>query len=163
MDTNNRSNDNIIRDIRNFLKGFRVTFGYIFKKKVTYQYPEKRRKLYRRFHGRHWLARHEDGLEKCVGCSLCAVACPAEAIYVEAGENTEKARYSKGERYAMVYEINMIRCIFCGLCVEACPTFALNMCPEYELSEYDRDRLIYTKEMLLEKEPGEMDKKYPWD
>lgn len=135
----------------------------MFRKKVTYQYPEKRRKIYRRFRGRHWLARHENGLEKCVGCSLCVVACPAEAIYVEAGENTGKERYSPGERYAKVYEINMIRCIFCGLCVEACPTFALNMCPEYELSEYDRDRLIYTKENLLEKYPGEMDKKYPWD
>lgn len=142
-------------------KGLGVTFSYLFKKKVTYQYPEKRRKLYPRFHGRHWLARYENGLEKCVGCSLCAIACPANAIYVEAGENTNEKRCSKGERYAKVYEINMIRCIFCGFCVEACPTSALNMCTEYELSEYDRESLIYTKEMLLEKHPGEMSKKYP--
>ena len=142
--------------IVSLLKGLGVTFSYLFKKKVTYQYPEKRRKLYPRFHGRHWLARHENGLEKCVGCSLCALTCPANAIYVEAGENTKEKRYSAEERYAKVYEINMIRCIFCGFCVEACPTSALNMCPEYELSEYARENLIYTKDMLLEKHPGEM-------
>ena len=95
------------------------------------------------------LNRHPDGLEKCVGCELCAWACPADAIYVEGGDNTEEARYSPGERYGAIYQINYLRCIFCGLCIEACPTRSLTMSNEYELADDDRQRLIYTKEQLM--------------
>ena len=95
------------------------------------------------------LNRHPDGLEKCVGCELCAWACPADAIYVEGGDNTEEARFSPGERYGAVYQINYLRCIFCGLCIEACPTRSLTMTNEYELADDNRQDLIYTKEQLM--------------
>src|SRR5207248_1321238 len=82
-------------------------------------------------------------------CELCAWACPADAIYVEGGDNTAEARYSPGERYATVYQINYARCIFCGLCIEACPTRSLTMSNEYELARDSRRDLIFTKEQLL--------------
>ena len=95
------------------------------------------------------LHRHENGLEKCVGCSLCAAACPADCIRVVAAENTPDNRVSAGERYARIYEINMSRCIFCGYCELACPFDAITLGNEFEISEYSRDDLIYTKDMLL--------------
>ena len=131
------------------LKGFGVTFGHMFKKVVTEEYPEVRKPPAPRYHGRHILNRHPDGLEKCVGCELCAWACPADAIYVEGADNTEDERFSPGERYAAVYQINYARCIFCGLCIEACPTRSLTMSNEYELARDDRRDLIFTKEQLL--------------
>ena len=131
------------------VKGFGLTFSQMFKKKVTQQYPNDMRPTAPRYHGRHVLNRHPDGLEKCVGCELCAWACPADAIYVEGGDNTEEARFSPGERYGAVYQINYLRCIFCGLCIEACPTRSLTMSNEYELADDDRQRLIYTKDQLM--------------
>ena len=131
------------------LKGFGVTFRQIFKKPITQQYPEYKRPVYPRFRGRHRLWRHENGLEKCVGCSLCAAACPADCIRVVAAENTPDNRVSAGERYARIYEINMSRCIFCGYCELACPFDAITLGNEFEISEYSRDDLIYTKDMLL--------------
>ena len=92
---------------------------------------------------------HENGLEKCVGCSLCAAACPADCIRVVAAENTAENRVSAGERYARIYEINMSRCIFCGYCELACPFDAITLGNDFEISEYNRDDLIYTKDMLL--------------
>ena len=138
------------------VKGFGVTFKQIFKKPITQQYPEYKRPLYPRFRGRHRLWRHENGLEKCVGCSLCAAACPAKCIRVVAEENTPDNQVSAGERYAAVYEINMLRCIFCGFCVEACPTEALGMSGEYELATYTRDAQLYGKERLLEPLPAHL-------
>jgi NADH-quinone oxidoreductase chain I len=130
-------------------KGFGLTFKTMFRPTVTIRYPERKREPAPRFHGRHLLNRHPDGLEKCVGCELCAWACPADAIYVQGADNTPEARYSPGERYGIDYQINYLRCILCGLCIEACPTRALTMTQEYELSSDSREDLIYTKERLL--------------
>ena len=131
------------------LLGFWVTFRTMFKKVNTVQYPEVKEPTAPRFHGRHQLNRHADGLEKCIGCELCAWACPADAIYVEGESNTEENRISPGERYGKVYQINYLRCIFCGLCIEACPTRALTMTNEYELADDSRSKLIFEKADLL--------------
>ena len=130
-------------------QGFGVTFATMFKKVTTEEYPEVPKQTKPRYHGRHVLNRHPDGLEKCVGCELCAWACPADAIYVEGGDNTEDARFSPGERYGRVYQINYLRCIFCGLCIEACPTRSLTMSNDFELADDNRRDLIYTKEQLM--------------
>jgi len=142
------------------LRGLKTTFARIVEGTSTIQYPEEKTPVYPRFRGRHKLHRFEDmggvgsdpaqaGLEKCVGCSLCAAACPADCIRVVAAENTPENRVSAGERYAAVYEINLSRCIFCGYCEIACPFDAITMGHDYELSAYDRSDLIFTKEMLL--------------
>ncbi len=130
-------------------RGFGVTFLTMFKKVTTELYPEDKKPTAPRYHGRHVLNRHPDGLEKCIGCELCAWACPADAIYVEGAQNTEEARFSPGERYGSVYQINYLRCIFCGLCIEACPTRSLTMSNEYELADDNRADLIFEKKDLL--------------
>jgi len=133
--------------------GFLTVLKTLGRRPVTIQYPEQQKPMSARFRGRHQLKRYEDGLERCIGCALCAAACPADAIYVEAAENTNEARYSPGERYAKVYEINMLRCIFCGYCEDACPTNAIVLEPMEFPTGYTREGMIYTKAMLLEPPP----------
>ena len=140
----------VARTFGETLRGLKTTFGRLVEGPVTIEYPEEKTPVYPRFRGRHKLHRFEDtGLEKCVGCSLCAAACPADCIRVVAAENTPGERVSPGERYAEVYEINMTRCIFCGYCEVACPFDAITLGHDYEMSDYHRSDLIFTKEMLL--------------
>ena len=116
---------------------------------VTTQYPDEKRTKPQRFHGRHVLNRYPDGMEKCIGCELCAGVYPARCIYVRGADNPEGAPVSPGERFGFVYEINMLRCIFCGLCVEACPTEAITMTQLFEFSVTNREDAMYTKTELL--------------
>ncbi len=130
--------------------GLKTVLSQLFEPNYTTQYPEEKTPRAERYRGRHYLRRYEDGLERCIGCQLCAAACPVGCILVIAAENTEEERYSPGERYARVYEINMLRCIFCGYCEEACPVQAIVLGPEYEMSGVDREGFIYGKDRLLE-------------
>jgi len=131
------------------LRGLWTTFREMLVKPVTIQYPEQKREVRPRFRGRHELKRYDNGLEKCIGCALCAAACPADAIFVEAAANTDEERYSPGERYASTYEINYLRCIYCGFCEDACPTQAIVLEKSYEMSFTNREDAIYTKAKLL--------------
>ena len=121
---------------------------------VTTKYPDEMREKPQRFHGRHVLNRYEDGMEKCIGCELCAGACPARCIYVRGADNQDDMPVSPGERYGFVYEINLLRCIFCGLCVEACPTEAITHTQLFEMSTTNRSDAIYTKTELLVNRDG---------
>ncbi len=132
------------------IKGMATTFKEMLEKPTTVQYPEQERELPARFRGRHVLHRYENNLERCVGCFLCAGACPANAIYIEADENTEEERVSPGERYAKVFDVNMLRCIFCGYCEAACPTGAITLEKTYKLAALNPEDFIYHKEQLLE-------------
>ena len=143
----------VFRGTKNTGVGLATTLRAFLGKNITEQYPEYKHPVMPRFRGRHKLHLHANGLEKCVGCSLCAAACPADCIRVVAAENTPEHRVSAGERYAQVYEINMRRCIFCGYCEMACPFDAITLGNDWELADLNRDQMIYTKDMLLADPP----------
>ena len=130
------------------LSGFNVTLRQMFKPRLTTEYPKVKRDKPERQHGRHVLNRYEDGMEKCIGCELCAGVCPAHCIYVRGADNPVDDPVSPGERYGFVYEINYLRCIHCDLCVEACPTEAITETKLFEFSFTNRADAIYTKDEL---------------
>ena len=136
------------------LKGLGITLGHVFKKKATVSYPEQKRPFSPVFRGLHILNRDEEGKERCTACGLCALACPAEAITMEAAERKagEEHLYRE-EKYAAKYEINMLRCIFCGYCEEACPKDAVYLSETVMPSNYNRQSFIYKKEDLLIPDP----------
>ena len=126
-------------------------FLHMFRRRVTVLYPEEKRPAPPRYRGRIILSRDPDGEERCVACYLCAVACPVSCISLQATEDEH------GRRYPEFFRINFSRCIFCGMCEEACPTYAIQLTPDYEMAEYNRQNLVYEKEDLLINGPG----KYP--
>ena len=132
--------------------GMAITIKHFFKKKATVSYPEVEREIAKVWRGHHVLKRDEEGAERCTACGLCALACPAEAITMDAAERKigEEKLYRE-EKYAATYEINMLRCIFCGLCEEACPKEAIFLTDRLVNPEYGRDKFIYGKDKLVEK------------
>jgi NADH-quinone oxidoreductase subunit I len=145
-----------------FLGGFKVTLKQMLEPRVTQQYPKVKKPKPPRLHGRHVLNRYEDGMEKCIGCELCAGVCPADCIYVRGADNPTDSPVSPGERFGFVYEINYLRCIHCDLCVEACPTEAITESKLFEFSFTNRADAIYTKAELLVEDDGKP-KHLPWE
>ncbi len=131
-------------------KGLMITLKHFFSKKATISYPEKQRPFSPVFRGLHVLNRDEEDRENCTACGLCALACPAEAITMEAAERLpgEENLYRE-EKYAAKYEINMLRCIFCGFCEEACPKDAVYLSQTVPPASFKRQNFIYSKEDLL--------------
>jgi NADH-quinone oxidoreductase subunit I len=157
-------------------KGFAVTFAKLNKKSatgaiVTTDYnagrakegkTDNKRPKALRLHGRHVLNRYEDGMEKCIGCELCAGVCPAKCIYVRGADNDPEDPTSPGERFGFIYEINYLRCIHCDLCVEACPTQAITESKLFEFSFTSREQAIYTKDELVVGDDGNP-QHLPWE
>ena len=140
---------NITNDLKKYFlieifKGLFLTLKYLFKKKVTINYPYEKGKISPRFRGEHALRRYPNGEERCIACKLCEAVCPAQAITIESAERED------GSRKTTRYDIDMMKCIYCGLCEEACPVDAIVQGPNFEFSTETREELYYTKEKLLD-------------
>ena len=140
---------NITNDLKKYLlieifKGLYLTLKYLFKKKVTINYPYEKGKLSPRFRGEHALRRYPNGEERCIACKLCEAVCPAQAITIESAARED------GSRKTTRYDIDMMKCIYCGLCEESCPVDAIVQGPNFEFSTETREELYYTKEKLLD-------------
>jgi len=153
---------NSLKEDFSFLGGFKVTLEQMTRPRVTWQYPLEKKPKPIRLHGRHVLSRYEDGMEKCIGCELCAGVCPADCIYVRGADNPPADPVSPGERFGFVYEINYLRCIHCDMCVEACPTEAITESKLFEFSFTNRADAIYTKNELLVDHDGRP-QQLPWE
>ena len=151
-----------LKDELSFLGGFKVTLQQMARTRVTWEYPRVKKPKPIRAHGRHVLNRYEDGMEKCIGCELCAGVCPADCIYVRGADNPPDAPVSPGERWGFVYEINYLRCIHCDMCVEACPTEAITETKLFEFSFTNRADAIYTRDELLVGDDGRP-RQLPWE
>ena len=139
-------------------KGLAITLSHLFKKKVSLNYPEVKRDYSAVYRGQHVLKRDDEGRERCTACGLCAVACPAEAITMEAAERSKEDLMNyREEKYAATYEINMLRCIFCGLCEEACPKQAIFLTDRIVQPEDNRGSFIYGKDILVEPRDNRVD------
>ena len=139
----------LIRGLKSFLlldilKGMLLTLRYLFRRKVTLNYPYEKGKLSPRFRMEHALRRYPNGEERCIACKLCEAVCPALAITIEAESREDDSRR------ATRYDIDMTKCIYCGLCEESCPVDAIVMGPNYEFSTETREELYYDKEKLLD-------------
>ena len=145
-----------------FFGGFKLTLRHLGRPRVTSSYPAEKRPKQPRQHGRHVLNRYEDGMEKCIGCELCAGVCPADCIHVRGLDNPLDHPVSPGERYGYIYEINYLRCIHCDMCVEACPTGAITESKMFEFSFTNRADAIYTKAELLVDDMGQP-QRLPWE
>lgn len=133
------------------LGGIMITLRHLFRRKTTIKYPEKKRQFSPVWRGQHVLKRDDNGAERCTACGLCAVACPAEAITMVAGERQKGEEHLyREEKYAVTYEINMLRCIFCGLCEEACPKEAIFLTDRLVPTEFTRNDFVYGKDKLVE-------------
>jgi NADH-quinone oxidoreductase subunit I len=137
--------------VLSLLRTFWEILLHTFRPRVTVQYPDEKPYLAPRWRGRIVLSRDPDGEERCVACYLCAVACPVDCIALQATED------KTGRRYPEFFRINFSRCIFCGLCEDACPTYAIQLTPDFEMAEYNRQNMVYEKEHLMINGPG----KYP--
>ena len=140
---------NIINDLKKYFlieifKGLFLTFKYLFKKKVTINYPYEKGKISPRFRGEHALRRYPNGEERCIACKLCEAVCPAQAITIESEERVD------GSRKTTRYDIDMLKCIYCGLCQESCPVDAIVQGPNFEFATETREELYYNKEKLLD-------------
>ena len=138
----------LIRYIKTFslwdlLIGLKLTGRYVFKRKVTIQYPEEKTPTSPRFRGIHALRRYPNGEERCIACKLCEAVCPALAITIEAAPRLD------GSRRTTLYEVDLFKCVYCGFCEEACPVDSIVLTRFYDYHVENRGENILTKEKLL--------------